>query len=46
MGAAEEEELYGKEYLDWKKQTLGAQVGGWRGKSAFIQPDRYGTCEV
>ena len=23
----EDEALYGREYLDWKKQTLGTQVG-------------------
>ena len=24
--ATDDEALYGREYLDWKKQTLGAQV--------------------
>ena len=30
--ATDDEALYGREYLDWKKQTLGAQVNKDRGK--------------
>ena len=30
--ATDDEALYGREYLDWKKQTLGAQVNKDREK--------------
>ena len=36
MAECEDEELYGKEYLQWKKQTLDKQVNHYLKK--FVQP--------
>ena len=33
----EDEALYGREYLDWKKQTLGTQVGCSNGMNIVLK---------